>query len=397
MLYLVTGTPGASKTINTIKFVAESDQFKEVNGKERQVYYFGIRDLSPDFGWIELTEEEALKWYDLPSGSVIIFDEAYNIFPVKHPGKSSPEHVTRLATHRHQGFDIFLICQKVNGQLDTFVRGLVGRHQHYARIMGSKMVNRFSWDQCVTNPDSRSIRKDANKASMSIDKKYFGKYHSADEHTHTTSIPWRLLSMILIGVLVIGWACYSVYNHFVPDAPEQSVTASQSQYAGEGGPPPPPPSQRNNDDLTFAELHNPEIPGLPWSAPIYKEQTQAQSWPRPAACILRKKSGKCSCFTQQATRLSVSQEFCLHHVHEGFYDWTRPDFARVAYVENAGGQGVDSHYPGARAADAPRLDMGGNALAPAPDTSPRRSSRAILIDHTPPPPMQVSPNRLTLY
>lgn len=391
MLYLVTGTPGSGKTLNTIKFISESKQFAEVNGTPRQVYYFGIRDLSPDLGWIELDEQQALNWFDLPPASVIVFDEAYNIFPVKHPGKSSPEHVTRLATHRHHGFDIFLICQKVNGQLDTFIRGLINRHQHYARVMGSLTVNRFTWDVCVTNPDSRSIRKDANKDTLRMDKKYFGKYHSADEHTHTMSIPWRLIFIIAGCVIGFALASWFVYNSLVPEGLDAAASAGSKDQPMYIDGPSGYSSRHSQEDMTFGELFSPEVETLPWSAPVYREQLQAQSWPRPAACILRPKSGRCTCYTQQATRLDVTQEFCLTHVREGFFDWTKPDPARVA------GQGGDSHSPGARAADAPRPEMGDDTRPsvygyhpsglPEP---PRSNPRAILIDHTPTPRMPTS-------
>jgi zona occludens toxin len=325
MLYLVTGTPGSGKTLNTIKFVKESKQFEN-----REVYYFGIRDLSPDLGWTELSEEESYKWHDLPSNSIIIFDEAYNVFPTKHGAQGTPDHVKKLAVHRHKGFDIFLICQKVSGQLDAFVRGLINRHQHYARIMGSLNINRFTWDVCQQNPDAASARKDANVDQFRMDKKYFGVYHSADEHTHTLSVPWKriVFLFVLLGLLVL--TVRSFVGYFDRDDPVPTSSNSQlkelNNFSGftEQAP--------AKKELTFAELVTPEIEGIPWSAPIYREEfLKVQDWPKPAAC-LRNESKGCKCFTQQGTPLGLPDEMCNQIVENGFFDHTKKSSRDVGSI-----------------------------------------------------------------
>jgi len=316
MLYLVTGTPGSGKTLNTIKFVRESKQFQG-----RAVYYFGIRDLDPKFGWIQLDEEAAKKWHDLPSNSVILFDEAYNIFPTKHGSQGTPEHVKQLAVHRHKGFDIFLICQKVVGQLDTFTRGLVNRHQHYARIMGSLNINRFTWDVCQQNVDSAATRKDANVDQFRMDKAYFGVYHSADEHTHTLSVPWKKIAFlgVLIVLLVVSVRSFMGFFDRKPAEPASATSAGLASVASA-----PPVSSGKVEQLPFAELVKPEVEGIPWSAPIYREQyAKANDWPRPAACMHSRRTG-CKCYTQQASPIDVPDEMCRQIVTRGWFDHTKP-------------------------------------------------------------------------
>lgn len=315
MLYLVTGTPGSGKTLNTIKFIRENKQFAD-----REIYFFGIRNLSDEFGWIELSEEQAYNWHDLPSNSVIVFDEAYNIFPTKHGAKGTPDHVSKLAVHRHKGFDIFLICQKVTGQLDTFVRGLVNRHQHYARIMGSLNINRFTWDVCQTNPDSPTARKDSNVDQFRMDKKYFGAYHSADEHTHTLSVPWKKIAFMGVLVVLLVLLVRSLLGYFNRE-PE---SFDQYNSSTPGMPPIYSSQQAAIPPLTYAELLTPEIDGMPWTAPIYRDSyTDVQDWPRPAACYVSERTG-CRCFTQQASRLDVSEDICAAIVAGGWFDHTKP-------------------------------------------------------------------------
>lgn len=373
MLYLITGTPGAGKTLNTIKFIVETPTFHN-----RAVYYYGIRDLDPKLGWEEMTEDQLYKWFELPSGSVIVIDEAYEHFPVRHGAKEVPEHVKRLATHRHHGFDVVMICQKVRGQLDAFLHGLVGQHQHYARVFGSSVVNRFVWDTCQENPNSSTSRKNANMVPAKLDKKYFGLYHSADEHTHKANLPWGKIIFVLIALGLLATFGYLAYDRIGNKDERVSERLSgespvKSEDGGGWSLPIKTATGSGAESLTFSESFTPEVKGLPWSAPAYAEQIKAQSWPRPAACILRKKSGRCTCYTQQATRLDVSQEFCLTHVHDGFFDWTRPDFARVAYVDRMGG-GVES----------------GEGLPTPEHTASHPRRRAILIDHNPAPRMNGS-------
>jgi zona occludens toxin len=321
MLYLVTGTPGSGKTLNTIKFVRESKSFEG-----RDVYYFGIKNLNPEFGWIELDEKGALTWFNLPSGSVILFDEAYNIFPAKHAMQGSPEHVKNLAVHRHKGFDVFLICQKVIGQLDSFTRGLVNRHQHYARIMGSLNINRFTWDICQENPNSAGKRKDANVDQFRMDKKYFGAYHSADEHTHTLSVPWKKIVILLVLVGILVASVYSFLSYF--DRGKKDKTGSYATGYGPSGvasaPGDPLEIMKKPEQLSFAELVKPEVLTLPWSAPLYREKfSDVQDWPRPAACYSSERTG-CKCFTQQASPLDVSETLCESIVRGGYFDHTKP-------------------------------------------------------------------------
>ncbi|WP_193076145.1 zonular occludens toxin domain-containing protein [Pseudomonas sp. FME51] len=342
MLYLVTGTPGSGKTLNTIKFIAESKEFKD-----RDIFYFGIRDLSPDLGWVELTEEQAYKWYELPSNAVIIFDEAYNVFPTKHGSQGTPEHVKRLATHRHQGHDVFLICQKVVGQIDTFVRGLVNRHQHYARIMGSLNINRFTWDACQQSPDSAGTRKDANIDKFRMDKKYFGVYHSADTHTHTLSVPWGRVSLLVVGVVALVLMVKQIQSRFQPDEPLPVAEQSGASAPFSGFVPSVTTGQEN---VPLVDLLIPEIEGMPWTAPIYREKyTDVQDWPRPAACYQSERTG-CRCFTQQASPLDVPVEMCEGIVVAGYFDHTKP-VDRALWRGEAGGSGL----PTSTSINAPQL------------------------------------------
>ncbi len=323
MLYLVTGTPGAGKTLNTIKFINEDKRFHEVAGKPRDVYYHGIRNLNDEFGWHELDADQAQKWYDLPSGSVIVFDEAYTVFPVRHGSQKPPIHVEKLATHRHHGYDIVMICQKVTGQLDPFIRGLVGQHRHYARIMGSKNVNCYVWDACQEAPNSKGVKQLANVTPVRLDKKYFGAYHSADEHTHKLNLPWLNIIWLCVALALIAGAVWFAYTRLFADdspsalRPSANSDSEQTTVRASGA--------AQSKELTYSDSFTPEVTALPWSAPAYRDVIQARTWPRPAACVFWHDRNMTVCYSQQGTRMYIPEDIARQIVKDGFFDWTKEE------------------------------------------------------------------------
>ena len=57
MLYLFTGSPGSSKTINIIKLICENEQFKN-----RPVYYYNVKEVT-----LKYKDEEGIEhpWHEL--------------------------------------------------------------------------------------------------------------------------------------------------------------------------------------------------------------------------------------------------------------------------------------------------------------------------------------------
>lgn len=352
-IYLVTGTPGQGKTLNTIKFVNEDDRFKG-----REVYQHGIKSLDDSFGWNFMDSDQAKKWYDLPSGSVLIFDEAYTIFPTRHGSKQPPKHVQELATHRHSGFDIILICQKVNGQVDPFIRGLVNEHHHYDRVMGSSAVNRFMWSHCCESVNSASTRKDANTKLCTLDKKYFGKYHSADQHTHKTNYPMGRIIMFLGAICVCGLMMYYAYHQLTERGRESEVQTAQIEQQLTGGSR---VGQKGSDidSMSYIEAYTPEIQGMPWTAPVFKEVMQPVTYPKPN-CLKWSVYGNsnpdqsgCRCYSQQGTLMNVSPNICESIVAGGFFDVTKKERrARTgAYQSSGKDKGAKSYRANKRGVD----------------------------------------------
>ncbi|HEY0563837.1 MAG TPA: zonular occludens toxin domain-containing protein, partial [Methylophilus sp.] len=128
---LITGLPGHGKGVYSLDTV-EKLRIKS----NRPVYYHNIKDLN--LQWHALDDPK--KWIDCPEGSIIVLDEAWQTFPLRPNAQTPPEYVSRLATHRHHGFDIYIITQQPT-QLDSFVRKLVDTHYHIVRKFGSQAAN----------------------------------------------------------------------------------------------------------------------------------------------------------------------------------------------------------------------------------------------------------------
>ncbi len=132
------------------------------------------------------------------------------------------------------------------------------------------------------------------------------------------------MQVITLGGLV--WFLVYLISGLVPDDAQssQSTSTTSSQVASST----PSTSSANlnsNSDLDYLERLKPRIPDLLHTAPIYDDLTDPVSFPRIAACVVIPRSPFCQCYSQQATKLSVSEQSCYSIVHNGYFDPTVPD------------------------------------------------------------------------
>jgi hypothetical protein len=195
MINLTTGLPGAGKTLFTLVFV------KALAEKEgRPVYYSGIKDLI-----LPWTEFDASKWPECPDGSIIVIDECQRIFRPRGSGAKVPEYVSQLETHRHKGFDLFLVTQHPM-LIDANVRRLTERHWHVCRRFGLQRTVVFQYESCKDQPLSNTSV--AQRLNWSYPKEAFSYYKSAEIHTVQRRIPmriWMIVAMILLAASSIGY------------------------------------------------------------------------------------------------------------------------------------------------------------------------------------------------
>lgn len=332
MITLITGVPGSGKTL-----MAVSDLAKKVD-KEwagRKIFIHGIPDLTiptepiPDGHSIQ-DMHVWLKWPE-NNGSIVVIDEAQNIFPPRSAGSKTPEIVEWLHVHRHSGVDIILITQ-MPGRIDKQVRDLVGAHYHIHKTpLGVRM--RYFWDYCENNP--KSGMKNARPEVYKFDKKAFGLYKSAEIHTKVKTPKSRVLWVIPLALVVFGMTSYIGYSLLSglgsseKDVAENSSLSSvvevksddvkksvkdKSVMAGQeiGGQMAP----NQNKNLT-EDMLKPKIEGMVESKPLYDQIRQVKQFEYPVACISGGKSG-CSCYSSQGTVIKeIDKKTCNGYVRNG--------------------------------------------------------------------------------
>lgn len=307
MITLITGQPGDGKTLYTITAVkAQSEK------EQRPVFYSGIPDLR--LPWVELEAPE--KWYECPTGAIIVIDEAQRIFRPRGNGAPVPRHVAELETHRHRGHDLFIITQQPM-LVDSNVRRLVGRHLHAKRKFGAPASTVHEWSQVRERPDQN--RSESIRHEFIFPKSTYALYKSAEVHTHKLRIPLRVWALCVLPLIFAG-VVYGAVRWFQGRVEPRTPAAIQSPVLAQGG-------NRTSGEVRPAparsevgewiHAHQPRLPGMPFTAPKYDAQTKPTQVPYPAACIATKT--RCQCYTQQATLLDVSQFDCRQIVARGYF------------------------------------------------------------------------------
>lgn len=377
MLFLRTGLPGSGKTLNTIKEI-DLEHAADPNNPQlrlhkdpddptlppRTIYYHGIPELKVDqlkSKWVEWETPDL--WYDLPDGSVIVIDEAQGTFGTDIRGRV--EKVTRFEKHRHHGWDVHIITQHPS-LICSPVRKLVGKHINFIRPYGrTKGIFRHEYEMCIDKPESRTNFKMAQESKIEFDKHYFGLYKSSTVHTHKKVTPsyYKLvplfLAVLIIPIFLLGFGFWYVMKSKTSDSEALMHSESQSTVSEAKRP----VSASSTPGVTtqgrtvqpvqeYVQQYKPRIADVESSAPRYDETNKARDFPRPTCMastdvrmLLTAKSrglstgsfnGEdtvCQCYSQQATRMTTSFDFCMSVVQNGYFDDTKQ---QPAYATPAG-------------------------------------------------------------
>lgn len=309
MITLITGTPGAGKTLYALNYV------KDLSEREnRPVFYNGVADLK--LPWSELDKGE--DWHTCPPGSIVLIDECQRVFRPRGNGSAVPKHVEALETHRHGGVDLVVITQHPM-LVESNVRRLVGRHFHVMRTFGMKRATVHEWGQTKENCDKS--RSDSVRHEFGYPAKSFEWYKSAELHTHKARIPaklWVLLSVPFI-LGAVAWGMYQWQLSRLEKAnPVQTgpMTSGKISTAAGVNVAAPAPAV---DPLQWFKDQTPRIVGLPHTAPVYDQIAKPVSMPIPAGCIAG--SNSCKCYTAQGTRIAEMQEsICRDIALNGYFN-----------------------------------------------------------------------------
>jgi len=302
-----TGLPGHGKTL---KAVAELIALRQAD-QSRPLYVRGIKGLTVDHATIEGPD-----WEKCPDGSLIVIDEAQQVFPTRRSG-DTPAFVQALATHRHRGIDIWLITQHPS-LLDSFVRRLVDRHTHIFRLSGAEVAQVYEWGELQDDPRSMASREVSEAHTWTYPKTAYSAYASAVLHTSKFRLPKKLVYLAVAAVVavvcvwgVVSWGRYRMSGGTAVNA--QAIATGDAKAGAQLAVRTPSAPQTADEWLA---LYQPRVPYRPESAPAYDRLLQTASPPK-LLCIDVELRG-CSCYTDQATRWKgVDELLCKELARDG--------------------------------------------------------------------------------
>lgn len=211
MITIITGTPGAGKTLYTIEklllpLVGKTVKGRDENGNEVEhprTIYTNINGLQIDHELIDGGDNQGLKdWHKWAKpGAMIVFDEVQKVWPRMANGSKISEDIQELDTHRHKGVDFVLITQTVMN-ISTHIHGLGGRHLHVRRVGNMKAAIVYEWDHV-----SKSLQysKAIAKAPWRYSSKVFKLYKSSELHTKVKRTTPPLIWAVLAGIGIAAW------------------------------------------------------------------------------------------------------------------------------------------------------------------------------------------------
>lgn len=330
MIYLITGNMGTGKTSRAVNMILTNEdglfthQLEDGTTVQRPLYFCHIDGLNAaKFNAHELSKEEiqsAPLDELLPTGSVLIIDEAHWVYPVRSASRSVPEYIQKLTELRHDGFTLILITQHPS-QLDVFVRNLISKHIHIERK--SIGMKQYQWYKCVTDLSNPAAVSGVESSSYKPPKKAFDYYKSAAHHQKfKKKIPFA----IIVFFIILGFVAFKAFNFYasykkattIEPITEQSFDAAENPKAAKND------DNFNdfqsqssiNENLT-PEMFVPTLAERPESKPIYNAVRQVHQFERIAGCVLGGESG-CTCYSDQATELQeINETLCRKYATNG--------------------------------------------------------------------------------
>lgn len=311
MITIIVGVPGAGKTLYAV-----SELRKEY--AERTVYHYNIPGVNID-SWKELENPE--EWHKLPKGSVIVVDEAHQVFPKRDHRVKEPEHIEAAATLRHSGLDLVLITQHPV-DLDIFLRRRCARFIFLKKPLSKgNFANAFMWGEYNENYKDEREQQKADNFQFSYPAEAFGTYKSAELHTGKRYMPKaakRAVAILAIGACVAVLAGGYFYNKFAVASELAGTGTETGQTAARNSP----QQIAGTQSDQFISRYMPRIKSLPHTAPIYDNITEAKTFPR-LQCVAS--VDRCQCYSQQATLEYVDEAICRRIIKDGLFDFTRSD------------------------------------------------------------------------
>lgn len=241
MITIITGTPGAGKTLYAVtkllrKLLGSVFEVKGDDGvlvqRPRRVFT-NIKGLlldheligpggtwtqqkkagSPtELEWVFSGPGQGLRDWHLwaQPGDVIFYDEVQEVWKPRANGSAVPPDIGALETHRHMGVDFVLITQGIM-LTERNLSMLCGRHLHVRRVGNMPFAIVYEWDNA-----SRTLlySKAMAKEKWWYDRGGYKLYKSAELHTKSPRRLPAVLFVLLFAIVAVGALSPWIYSRY---------------------------------------------------------------------------------------------------------------------------------------------------------------------------------------
>lgn len=324
MITIITGTPGAGKTLYTVDKLLQpligTTVKQEVDGEvieHPRTIYTNINGLMLDHEKIDGSAQGGLRnWHEWAKpGAVIVVDEVQKIWEPRANGSKVPADIQALETHRHMGVDFIFITQGLM-LTERNLCMLCNRHLHVRRMGNMGLTIVYEWDHA-----SRTLMysKAVSKSPYRYNKSVFKLYKSSQLHTKQPRRIPSLVWFVIAGMVGLTYLAPSTYTRLAErtgivkkeekpevktaiaaDKPKESMAQALQAPATHAQAAISVPDER----VDFI----PRISDRPWTAPAYDHLRTVVHMPIIAGGVCMQ--GRCVCMTGDGVRLDVSSDAC---------------------------------------------------------------------------------------
>lgn len=328
MIILLTGAIGTGKTTYAVDKLMQHDEDNKKHIKNGD--FDKVRKIYSNISGLTVDHEPLPDdWRTTPKNSIIAVDECHKIDIYKPTRKvlHDDERIVALNESRHDGYDFYFITQSPKF-LHQHVRGLVNQHFHFHNPMGLAVATVFMWRHGnTTTPDSQAAKNLAENSFVYQFKKdvqqNFKSIEDDAQHTRKVNVPKKVIAWIAAPIVLIAIIVYLLNKPAATgNLTGETFTNSMKKDAekakdnmeniGKGS-----PVATDQQNAASQSASQQQVQAVEYDITKPYDQNYSVSYqivekPRLAGCIASKST--CSCYTQQATKIELSQADCRRYV-----------------------------------------------------------------------------------
>ena len=211
------------------------DRINDQYGKQKFEFLQPVRTIYTNIKACKIPYSRPLiyDWRDAPDGSIIVIDEIQLVEPYKNK-KSEDEMIIHLTIHRHRGFDFYVITQATR-YLHPVMKELFTAHYHLTRPFGWT-CKVYQYGSARDNPNALINKINCeSKTSFKPADRIFTLYKSTTIDTSQKRIPRFIYFIGAFVLMMIGLFSYFVtrdnviYNQVSDGLNGKKVTPEQNQ------------------------------------------------------------------------------------------------------------------------------------------------------------------------